>query len=239
MSQNKLKTTTMRLGTDAWGVTELWSCLNAEQAATETYLWGRTPDVPGVPGGGRFSPHAVRVERTKNYRQGMTHLTAQYRTLSNDEYMERYPPKGVVLGRSAIRMERIKYDKNGVLVSGIDPTDPTGRTVYKIVQGPETVRRNLMLYRIHAIVASKSIWVDQYTDKLGMVNGSWMGNLSRSFSSHGCLKNTLIHRSAPINAKMKTSQNASGFDQALSFRHEYMDDLPAFHLRCHKVAEAA
>ena len=179
MAQSKLTTTTERLGTDAWGVTEIWSCLNAERATTEAYLWGRTPDVPGVPGGGRFSPHAIRVERTKNYRQGMTHLTAQYRTLSNDEYMERYPPKGVVLGFPGFRMENIKYDKNGVLVNGIDPTDPTGRTVYKIVRGPSSVRRPLMVYRIHAIVASKSIWIDQYTDKLGMVNSSWMGNLSR------------------------------------------------------------
>ena len=180
MGRSKLRTNPFQLGTNAWSVEEHYVVPAASFQSEMAALWARIPSVTGIPASGRFAPRAVGMPTAWHYYgNGKHRIIAQYRTLSNDEYMERYPPKGIVLGKSAIRMERIKYDKNGVLVNGVDPTDPTGRTVYKIVAGPETVRRNLMMYRIHAIVASKSIWIDQYTDKLGMVNSSWMGNLSR------------------------------------------------------------
>ena len=215
MATNKLMgtTTTERLGTDAWGVTETWICPNAERAATETYLWGRRPDVPGVPGGGLFSPHAIRVRRQKDYHPGCTFLTAQYRALSTDEFMERYPSKGVVLVLPAMRMENIKYDKNGVLVNGIDPTDPTGATVYKIVQGPSTVRRPLLVFRVHAIVSSKSMWIDQHADKLGMVNSNFMSRLGRYGAGKGEL---LFNRMAAAPLPWDKSKYVVDYDFAWS-----------------------
>lgn len=186
MSKKLLRTNPVRLDTNAWSVEEHYLVPEASFQSEMAALWGRSPTVVGIPASGRFAPQAVAMPTNWHYYgKGLHRIIAQYRTLSTDEYMERYPSKGVVLMLPAMRMETIKYDKNGILVNGVDPTDPTGATVYKIVSGPSTVRRPLLVYRVHAIISSKSIWIDQHADKLGMINSNFMSRLGRYGAGKG------------------------------------------------------
>lgn len=182
LSSGPIRTIRTQLDTKMWTVVEIWSCDNSELATNEALAWTR------IPAGysGRFAPRAVEVVGTKGGMGGTrARIIAKYRTLSNDELMLRFPPKGVVYVQGAARSQRIWVDRNGNTIQGIDDSDLTGRTSWKIFDGPDTVVKPETTFRVHAVVNSKSIWVDQYVTRLGSVNNSFMTQLGQYGASPG------------------------------------------------------
>lgn len=165
-----------RIGHRAWSGRRVFECPNTEVQAQITALWDTT--YPGLTG--RETAYAVRVHgpfASKDVSNSI--LAADYRTLTNDEYMERFASKGVVYTRGSYRSEPLILDKNGLVINGIDPTDPSGQTVWKIERGPDTKLRPQTEFVVHAHVTSRSVWVDQYADRLGMLNSTFMANIGQ------------------------------------------------------------
>jgi len=188
VARSLLRTITQRLDDKAWAVTEIYSAPYSEKATHEAALWARIP--PGY--SGREAPVAVQVTTDPEFFGGggtnalkKSRIVAHYRTLATEEYMLRYPSKGVVLGRSYHRGEKIIRDKDGNTIQGTDPTDSTGRTVWAIVEGSEMARRPQTAFTVHAVVAGKTTYIDQFLDKLGMINNTIMSRLGKYGASAG------------------------------------------------------
>ncbi len=182
MALSLFRTITRRLDDKAWAVTEIYGAPHSERVGHEAALWARIP--PGY--SGREAPIAVQVTTDTAFFGGggtdaltKDRIVAQFRTPTVEEYMLRYPSKGVVHGRSYHRGDKIRTDKNGLTITGIDPTDTTGRTIWQIIEGSDMARRPQTAFTVHAIVKSKSIYIDQFIDKLGKLNSTIMTKLGR------------------------------------------------------------
>jgi len=165
-----------QIGDDAWQVTEMYSCLDAEIASMKASLWMRR--IQGL--SGKMTPLAVSVKAQKSFfAKGKAMLHAVYQTPTLDQYMARYTPKGVVYVRSYAKGQQVTTDVSGKMLNGIDPDDSTGRTVWKIVRGSAAEMRPHTVYRVHAVVNSKTMYVDAFVDKVGMVNSGMMTRLGQ------------------------------------------------------------
>ena len=182
MAISLLKTRTRQIGTGAWQSVEEYSCPNSQLVGEAATLWARTPAGPWST---QAAPVAVDVGYEKNaYRVGggtvpSGRIVAVYRTLTVDEYMERVTNKGVVLVKSLARGEQIVTDRDDNIIQGIDPTDITGRTVWKIVEGSSLAAKPQTVFTVHACVRSKSMYIDAFTSFLGYTNSTFMTQLGK------------------------------------------------------------
>lgn len=106
-------------------------------------------------------------------RQGRSDLVLMYRQPTFEEWLELNAPRGVLMSRYATTMRRIKIHK-GVQLEGQDEGDPTGRIYLKIVEGSNTVAGARGVLRVHAVVNSRSVWLDQFIDRVGKYNSTTM-----------------------------------------------------------------
>ena len=171
VSRSLLRTVRRKLNTEMWAVTEIYSCPHAEQLSNEAALWIRVPS--GF--GGRMGPRAQQVTIDNDFfGKASDRIVAQYRTLTNDEYMERHPSKAIVSWRGAARGEATKEDRDGNTIEGVDKTDLTGKTQWVRTKGGNMIYKPQVVFRAHGCVSSKTIYLDQFADKLGMVNSTFM-----------------------------------------------------------------
>jgi hypothetical protein len=183
-----LQTDRDRIGTNAYQVVETYSCPNNQLEATAAALW---ENIPSGQWDADNPPMCVKVRQRKNaYRRGegqvpSGQIVAVYRTLTTDELMERDPPKGVVILTSRARGDKASVDSSGRTVIGVDSDDKTGRTVWKIVSGPSVALKPQTVYRVHACVNSKSMYIDAFVDKLGCLNSNMMTRLGQYGANDG------------------------------------------------------
>lgn len=171
-----------RIGPTAWAARRRFSCPTAEMQGHVSSLWQT-----GYPGfSGRALPVAYKIQADPNGDSlGRSSIVVHYQTLTNDEYMERHPSKGVVYVRGGSRTESLTTDANGLLMVGTDPDDASGQTEWKVDRGPDGILKPNVSFVVHAFVASKTIYVDQFIDDIGRVNSNLMTRLGQYGSSAG------------------------------------------------------
>jgi len=165
-----------RIGPSAWAGRRQFTCPKAETDTQVSYLW--TTTYPGT--SGRSAAYAAKVSANPSgHSINEAIIVVDYRTLTNDEYMERFPSKGIVYTRASSRSEAMLLDQNGNMISGVDPSDTTGKSVWKIESGPDTILRPQIVYIVHAHTSARTYYVDVFADKLGMLNSNMMTKLGQ------------------------------------------------------------
>jgi len=180
MALKELERRTRRIGKDAYAVTRIYSVPNSELNGYESSMWYSIP--PGY--SGRSTPYPIDISTRENFygadKRGQ--LIVQYRTLTNREYMERFAPRGVLLTNTAIQARKANAYYNNVMIQGIDPDDPTGQTIWKIIRGTGLIYETTATFIVRACVSPYSTYVENMADKLGGVNSNTMwdfGSLSQ------------------------------------------------------------
>ena len=176
MALTELKRRRRKIGASAWWGQRIFECPNSEATQHEAALWSSI--YPGF--SGRSAPEPTDVsQEPRGIDVDTARIVATYQTLDNMAYMERYPPKGVVYVRGGVRSEQAVTDKGGNTIQGIDPDDITGRSVWKLQEGSGLVMRPQVTFIARCVVNSKSIYIDQFADKLGSVNNALMAKFGQ------------------------------------------------------------
>jgi len=135
--------------------------------------------------GNVFGPFPVEMDGDKYFFNrggsgGKARIVVKSRSMTRDEYINRFPNKGYVESVGAARGEQAIVDLDGNIVSGIDPSDVTGRTSFQVVSGAATLYRPSITYRLHANVTFKRTYVDPFLQLVGSVNTNGMSQLGGS-----------------------------------------------------------
>ncbi len=180
MARNLLKRKTRRIDEDAWEVTDFYSCPNSEVDTHKAQLWPFIP--PGY--SGRSAPVAQVVDHEVDFfARTNARIVAQFRTLTNEEYMARYPNKVLLSVGAASRGERVRVDRAGKVISGPDDADASGRYHWRIVEGSNIIQRPLMVLRFHGYVDGFFTGVGSFWDELGKINSNIFVNTTPTIGS--------------------------------------------------------
>jgi hypothetical protein len=128
------------------------------------------------PGGtGHLAPVAHKWDLDMDYDKvpGYSRLVVYYKVPTWEEWLELNPLHGVLLTRGAMVSER-KRVYNGNVIEGIDPSDTTGRTYWKVVSGSNTINGPRALVRVYAVIYGVANYRDAFADHLGKANSNTM-----------------------------------------------------------------
>jgi len=172
MGLKLLKTRDHRIGPDAYAATRIYSVPNNELAGYRSVLWRGVAS--GYTGWSRYAPYPIDIATQKNEYGDRGQIVVQYRTLTNNEYMERFPPRGILLTNAANRSRRVNADRTGQMIQGIDPSDPTGQTLWKIVHGTGLNYETMVTFVVRACVNSWQRYIEGMAKYIGSVNTNKM-----------------------------------------------------------------
>jgi len=194
----------------AFAVTDVYECPNEELESTFAAKISHPIMMSGALWDGEL--HPVDGTYQKSYfPTGKGRIIIQYRTLTIEEYLEYSASvmgqaKGVLLRRGSIDYVSVRTDDSGNVVSGLDPTDVTGRTRWEIVSGRPYKVEPHVLFRIRACVIADP--TTEYS-RLGFVNSTSMPSFGDPYGQIGHL---LLVGVRDEHTKFNTSVRWAEFD---------------------------
>ena len=162
-----------RTGENQWRGVEIWEGPANEAEAKVADLWNSKLTAPGV-GGGNYQPDAVRVRLLRSPSNTRL-IEVYYKTLPWDEWLERFPGHGVLITNGSIAGRILTTDENGLIVSGLDAVDQTGRTLWKEEGGLYTIPEARAVLRVFAMTRNRGILINNLNN-VGKVTSTSMSH---------------------------------------------------------------
>lgn len=184
-----------RVGPGAWRVVRTYQCPQDESEGHEASLWDETP--LGFTSG-RQTPICQDVLRDDRvFGKRVSRITATWQTPTWEEWLLRNPNTLILSGKGHTTGEKVNEDLDGLTISGIDSSDTTGLTIWKIVSGQNIIARAKVVYVAYGIVDNRAMYIDQYTEHLGQVNASHMSKFGKHQSEGELLFSQLVFQPHP------------------------------------------
>ena len=188
-----------RIGNRAEEVERQYVCPAAEIDSHRNALWGTWATSQF---GGRYMPAPIAIDSDLAPGGARGIITVRYRTLTLDEYMTRFPNRGIVGMITDTSRREVREDSDGNAVDGPDPTDTSGLTVWRAVDGQRILQQSRAMYRVHAIVDSWDKYVDGEVDGVGKYNSNQLGHIAGKLKVGTALLDRMTARSLDLDENL-------------------------------------
>ncbi len=191
MGKTRIREQVGQIGAKAWTVSQVWECPSSESTQHRKDLWAQVPSgsTPGILAS-RHYPRAITVDILDDRgAEGFDWIVAKYRTLTVEEYMDRYAGEegiGHLVGGLGLRGEQIRKctipggECNGAIIQGEDTSVRNRKWI--IERGPRVRMVPQARYTVRVYTRDHYVHIGQWEQALavGKVNTAGMSNIADS-----------------------------------------------------------